>query len=328
MTSSTEEAARAHEAQSRLDRAAMYLPGAKPWLAVGEASGSWIHDITGTKYLDFGEGGRISILGHSCAEPTFFLREHLNHYMYPGSDAAAGYVTRYAELLSRRFPSDSEGNPWKVQVCSGVAEARQIVQPLDVVEVRLDFADGAVFDVVRRARERGKLVMVDEVDSGFGRTGHFLGLSRYDLIPDIVLLGPSGGGGLPFAAVVAPGSVFPAEFSAFTSPPVCASALGVLSNMTAQLFAHVTEMGGLLEERIMEVSQQFGNSIRAVEGAGLLRRIILSEPEKAQRFRMECRHKGLIVGPGLLLTPPLTVQADEVEAAVDMMADVFLEWDS
>ena len=77
----------------------------------------------------------------------------------------------------------------------------------------------------------------------------------------------------------------------------------------------------------MEVSEQFGNCVRSVEGAGLLRRMVLADSAEHHRFRMGCRSKGLIVGPNLLLTPPLTVQADEIEAAVDMMADVFLEWD-
>lgn len=335
-----EAAARASEAQSRLALASTYVPGPAPWIAAGEASGSWIHDITGTKYLDFGEGSRISLLGHSYSTPAHFLQEHLSHYLYPGrpSDVAAGYVTRYAELLSRRFP-EAEDGPQQVMVCSGIAEARQVIQQITadvgVVEIRYTSAAGPIDPVIMQsalqgARQAGKLVLVDEIDSGFGRTGSFVSCSRYDFLPDIVLLGPSGGGGLPFAALVAPRSVFAGVSEVtpyFTSPPVCASALGVLANMTPALFSHVTQMGELLEGRIEEVSRQFGRPIR-LTGVGLLRQVVLADSARREQFRAGCRERGVIIGTDLVVTPPLTVQPDEIEMAVDTMADVLMEWGS
>jgi 4-aminobutyrate aminotransferase-like enzyme len=333
------QAARARETEERLSLAATYVPGPVPWLAVSEASGAWIHAISGMRYLDFGEGARVSLLGHSAASPAHTIQDHLNHYLYPGPVSTMGslYPVLYAKALSRRFPLDDD-KPYQVLVCSGVPEARQVIRQLTcdvgVVEIRpvspTGRIDGAiVVNLVHQARANGKLVMVNEELSGFGRTGSFLGIHYYDIVPDIFLLGPAGAGGLPFAAVVAPVRVFERCSSLgpyFTSPLACAAALGVLSGITPALMHHVTEMGELLERLIMEVSQQFPSHIREVTGMGLLRQVMLTKPERQQEFLVDCRGRGLILGTELTLTPPLTVLPDEIEAAADLIADVLMEW--
>ena len=332
-------AARAEEAQARLTQAALYIPGHSPWLAVSEAAGVWVYDITGKKYLDFGEGAQVCILGHSYSSPAYAMRDHLSHYLYPGQpgNVAADYSVRYAQTLSGFFPM-VDNLPQQVLVCSGVPEAMQIVRQLTAeggIQIRpaspAGFLDGGtVQDLVHQARGSGKLVVVNETLSAFGRTGQFLGTHHYNFFPDIVVLGPSGAGGLPFAAVVAPASVFKRAVDLgpyLTSPLVCAAALGVLTNMTKALFAHVTEMGDLMERSIMEVSRQFPSHIREVTGRGLLRQLMLVNPMREDRFLVECRKRGLILGNGLTLTPPLTILADEIRLAADVIADVLMEWD-
>lgn len=335
------QAARVRETEERLTQAATYIPGPAPWLAVSEASGAWIHAISGTRYLDFGEGAQISLLGHSAAAPTHTAQDHLNHYLYPGPVAttASPYPVMYAKALSERFPLEDD-KPHQVLVCSGIPEARQVIRHLTaatgVVEIRPVSPTGliageVVLDLVHQARSTGKLVMINEELSGFGRTGSLLGIHFYDIVPDIVLLGPSGAGGLPFAAVVAPVRVFEQAMTLgpyFTSPMACAAALGVLSNITPALFHHVTAMGELLERLIMEVSQQFPSHIREVTGMGLLRQVMLTRPEREEEFLFACRSRGLILGAALTLTPPLTVLPDEIEAAADFIADVLMEWGS
>jgi 4-aminobutyrate aminotransferase-like enzyme len=332
-------AAKVEEAQARLALAATYMPGPAPWLAVSEAVGAWVYDITGKKYLDFGAGAQASVLGHCSSTPAHLVRDHLNHYLYPGSpaDVAADYTVRYAHTLSSFFSLVND-LPQQVLVCSGVPEARQVIRQLTAgggIEIRpaspgglLD--GGVVQDLVHQARGSDKLVVFNETLSGFGRTGKFLGSHHYDLAPDIVLLGPSGGGGLPFAAVVAPVSTFERALELgpyLTSPLACAAALGVLSHMTEDLFTHVTEMGALLERSIMEVSAQFSSPIREVTGTGLLRQVMLENPMRQDRFLRDCRSRGLILGSELTLTPPLTILADEISYAADMIADVLVEWD-
>lgn len=329
----------AQEAQARLDRAATYLPDCSPWLAVSEAAGSWVYDITGARYLDFGEGARIAVLGHGYVSPVSAISEHLQHYLYPGSPAevAAVYTARYARKLSDHFPVVG-GHPQQVLPCASVSEARLVVSQLTAVcpgvEIRPISADHAlsndmVQDLVQQARATGKVIVADETVSGFGRTGTFLAIQHYGITPDITILGPSGGGGVPFAAVVAPQALFRLVSGlgpVFTSPVSCAAAYGVLTGMVPALYEHVTEMGALLQSSVQELTDQFPDTIADLTGVGLLRQLHLADPTRADEFRLACRQRGLILGPGLTLTPPLTVTDEEVVAAADIMADVLLEW--
>ena len=251
-------------------------------------------------------------------------------------DVASLYTANYARALAERFPSAGE-QPRQVLVCSSVSEARLVMRQLapDALEIRpvspsgpLD--GGMVQDLVHQARSSGQLVVVNETVTGFGRTGTFLASDRFNFVPDMVLLGPPGGGGLPFAALVAPVQVFERveDFGpVFISPVSCAAASGVLAGITDELLAHVNEMGALLEQTLAEVALQFPHRITGSTGVGLLRQITPADPASSDRLIEECRRQGLIIGPDLTLTPPLTVSEDEVAVVGDVLADVLLEWD-
>jgi 4-aminobutyrate aminotransferase-like enzyme len=172
------------------------------------------------------------------------------------------------------------------------------------------------------------VVVADEIQSGFGRTGAFLGVDHYNFRPDVVMLGPAGAAGLPFAAVVAPAQLFersgPWRLSQ-VSPLVCAAAYGVLVGLTEPVQDNVVEMGNRLDGVIAELSDQF-SEVAGITGSGLLRQLHLTRPDRAERFRRDCRARGLLLGPDLVLTPPLTVTADEVDVVADVMAEVLMEW--
>lgn len=338
--SADQEESRLKEAQDRLAQAAIYTPGPEPWLVPRSAAGSWVYDITGSRYLDFGPGGAVSLLGHYNHFLAAPIREQVGMDLYSGSpgDVAGLYHGWYVRELSRRFPL-VDGQPQQVLVCSSVAEAREILRhwsPQGVLEIRAISPTGPleadlVQDLVQGSRTTGQLVVADETVTGFGRTGTFLASEQLRFAADVVMLGPSGGGGAPFAALVAPRSVFdraPGIEPGFVSPLSCAAALGVLAGLTAELLQHVRTMGELLERLIGEVAEQFPRHIVGCTGAGLLRRLTLADPTSAGKLWEGCRDQGLILGPDLTLTPPLTVSEDEVAAAVDVLADVLLEWDT
>lgn len=320
---------------SRLDLAAQYIPHCSPWLEVQTAKGSWLCGPDDAKYLDFGSGGLYSLFGHCSAAPNFVLREHLDHFLYPGepADVASVYVTQYAQELAGFFPDE----PHQVLVCSGVAEARQVISRLvdatGGIEIRPISAEHSLTNsggVVEEARKDGVLVVADETVTGFGRTGRFLAVNHFGWVPDIVLLGPAGAGGLPFAAVVAPQRIFDAvEYlgPVFTSPAVCGAAWSILRTMGEPLFDHVVSMGALLEKGVGELAEQFPDFIVGLSGVGLLCRLHLKTPTASVQFSKRCRRYGLIVGSDLTITPPLTVTSDEITSAVDMMAQVVLEWE-
>lgn len=328
-------------AKSRLAEASTYIPGGPPWLALNDAAGAWVYDITGARFLDFGPGALVACLGHRYSSPTYAIQEHLSHYLSadPPGEIAALYPGRYARALSEKFPATQE-EPRQVLVCSGVTEARRVARiigtvagtpPLEITPITASTVldQDMVHDMARRAREKSQAIIADETVTGFGRTGRFLGIDNYEgVVPDIVLLGPAGGGGLPFAAVVAPRTMFERldaiEVGGF-SPLVAASAYGVLVAMTPMLMAHVTEHGSLLTEKIAELREQFPLVMSGSTGVGLLQKIRLVDQRHDARFRLTCRAKGLLMAPDLVLTPPLTVSDDEILAAVDVMADALME---
>lgn len=338
--SADQQAARRKEAQDRIAQAATYTPGPDSWLALRSAAGSWVYDITGSRYLDFGPGGAVSLLGHYNHFLAAPIREQVGMDLYPGSpgDVAGLYHGRYVRELSRRFPL-VDGQPQQVLVCSSVAEARETLRrwcPGGVLEIRAIAPTGPlkadlVRDLVQDSRTTGQLVVADETVTGFGRTGTFLASEQLRFTADVVMLGPSGGGGAPFAALVASRRVFERASGiepGFVSPLACAAALGVLAGLTAELLEHVRAMGALLERLVGELAVQFPQHVVGCTGVGLLRRLTLADPARAGKLWEGCRDQGLILGPDLTLTPPLTVSEDEIAAAADVLADVLLEWDT
>jgi 4-aminobutyrate aminotransferase-like enzyme len=299
-------------AQQVLDRliderraeARTYLPGTHDF-PIGRAEGSWVFDEIGNPYLDFGPGGAVNILGHNNPRVMQYISDHLRFYTYTGDDHLSRFSVEYAKALSERFPE-----PRQVQVLSSLDTARRRAR------VMLAGSDNEDPPSIRF-----------EKHAGFGRTGKMWSHQWEAEEPDILVLGPAGGGGFPYAAIVAPPELFETVGSGSMDnhPVVCAAALAVLEQITPELLAHVTTMGEVLTQGIAELAAQFP-AIGTLNGVGLLQKLQIQNPEQAQKFREDCRAKGLLMHHDLGLTPPLTVSEQEVGQAVDIMADVLLDW--
>lgn len=264
-------------------------------MAVGRAQGSWVYDVADRPFLDFGPGGAVNLLGHRNDTIGYLIQEHTYHYLYPGEGFLQRFPAEYAEALARHLP---EG--FKVLVLTSLAEARAVAAGLG----------GPI---------------VDETATGFGRTGRMWGNEHGP--GDVVLLGPSGGGGLPFAAVAAHSD----RWHTVAVPPmanhplVCGAALAVLRGITDELLEQVRTTAAALTKGLNELAAQF-SFLGPPRGIGLLQFLQLKDKERAQAFRDSCRDSGLLIHPDLALTPPLTVTEREVNHAVDILADVCLDW--
>ena len=262
---------------------------------VGRAEGCWVFDEAGRGVLDFGIGGQTHLLGHRNEQVRYALHEHGHHYLYTGEDHLAAFPVKYAETLAGHLPAH-----FRVAVVPSVADARSIA----------DAMPGTVLDQTR---------------TGLGRTGRMW--SQDPTAADVVLIGPSGGGGLPFAAVAAHKRLW----DGITLPPMtnhpllCVAGLVVLKQITDDLLDHVERMGAVLAEGLAELTQQF-SFLRPPNGVGLLQFLKTSDTEQASEFREQCLARGLILHPDLALTPPLTVTEQEVRQAIDILADVCLDW--
>ncbi|URM92001.1 acetylornithine transaminase [Streptomyces sp. MRC013] len=178
---------------------------------------------------------------------------------------------------------------------------------------------------LRAAREitraTGTLLVLDEVQTGIGRCGHWFEHQAHGVEPDVVTLAKGLGGGLPIGAAVAfgeaAGLLGPGHHgSTFGGNPVaCAAALAVLDTLAADGSLDRVERVG---ERLRGGIEGLGHPlVSRVRGAGLLLGIVLTEP-LAPRVRQAAQDAGLLVNapaPDVVrLTPPLIAGDDEADA--------------
>ena len=179
--------------------------------------------------------------------------------------------------------------------------------------------------------EKDLVLIVDEVQTGVGRTGTFLCCEHYNLQPDVVTLAKGLGGGLPIGAVlmnekVAAGMGPSSHGSTFGgNPVVCAGANVVVDRMDASFLANVNERAVQLRAGLEKLPR-----VRSLSGIGLMVGIEFLEGIKAADVLAACREKGLLVLTAktrLRLLPPLTLTAHDVEMALEILGSVLAEMD-
>ena len=183
-----------------------------------------------------------------------------------------------------------------------------------------------VHAVADYCKARDILLVVDEVQTGVGRTGTFLACQHYGLKPDIVTLAKGLGGGLPIGAVlmteaVAAGMGPGSHGSTFGGNPVCcAGALAVLETMDDAFMDNVNARAAQLRRGLAALPHVTG-----VSGLGLMVGIQLDGARKAAEVRAACEKAGLLVLTAktrLRLLPPLILSEADVNAALAILKDV------
>jgi acetylornithine aminotransferase len=168
----------------------------------------------------------------------------------------------------------------------------------------------------------GALLVVDEVQSGIGRTGHWLATLAEGVRPDVVTLAKGLGGGLPIGACIGlgqAGELFAAgdHGSTFGGNPVaCAAALAVLTTIADEhLLDNVKRVGEHLGTVLAALD---GPLVAGTRGSGLWRALVLRAP-RAVEVEAAARRRGLLVNavkPDVLrLAPPLILTEAEVDEA-------------
>jgi acetylornithine aminotransferase len=167
----------------------------------------------------------------------------------------------------------------------------------------------------------GALLVLDEVQSGVGRTGGWFAFQREDVIPDVITLAKGLGGGLPIGACVGIGRCGSAlgkgdHGSTFGGNPVaCAAALAVLDTIEHEgLLKNVTEVGDRLAAGIEAIGDPL---VTGVRGSGLWRAITLATPAAAAVEAAAVRAGFLVnaVQPDAIrLAPPLILSAEQADS--------------
>jgi len=169
--------------------------------------------------------------------------------------------------------------------------------------------------------EHGALLLLDEVQTGVGRTGHWFAHQAEGVEPDLVTLAKGLGGGLPLGATIAFGAAADtfgpgSHGSTFGGNPVsCAAALAVLSTIASEgLLDHVKRIG----ERLRRGIEALGHPlVSGVRGAGLLLGITLTAPVSGT-VTAALQSKGFLANPiqpdVIRLAPPLILTAEQADA--------------
>lgn len=174
--------------------------------------------------------------------------------------------------------------------------------------------------------ENDLLFMVDEVQTGNGRTGKMYCYQHYGIIPDVVSTAKGLGGGLPIGAclfgdktkdTLTPGS----HGSTFgMNPVVAAGALNVVSRIDDKLLSDVTRKGEYIKQR----ASKFEN-LKAVSGIGLMVGIESSKRTSSEISKI-CLENGVLTLTAyekLRLLPPLTISDEELKQAMDVIEEAF-----
>ncbi|MGJ0120983.1 acetylornithine transaminase [Williamsia sp. MIQD14] len=181
----------------------------------------------------------------------------------------------------------------------------------------------------RITTDRGALLVLDEVQTGIGRTGAFYAHQTVGIVPDVVTLAKGLGGGLPIGACLATGVaadlLSPGQHgTTFGGNPVCAAAaLAVIGEIdSAELLDHVAAVGKTLATGIEDLDHPM---ISHVRGAGLLLGVVLTEPVAAQ-VEKAARSAGFLInapaGDVLRLAPPLILTEDQANGFVSALPDI------
>jgi predicted acetylornithine/succinylornithine family transaminase len=190
--------------------------------------------------------------------------------------------------------------------------------------------EGYLAAAARLCADRGALLVLDEVQTGLGRTGTFLACEADGVLPDVVTLSKSLGGGLALGAMLARGAAAQAfvpgsHASTFGGNPVsCAAALALLETLDAEnLLARVRETGDWLVAELQALAAREPR-VTGVRGRGLLVAIDLAVPAKPVALAAE--ERGFLVNAvqeqTLRLAPPFTVTREELAGFIAALGEI------
>ncbi len=188
-------------------------------------------------------------------------------------------------------------------------------------------------------RKHDILLVIDEIQSGMGRTGKFFAIENFKVEPDVILLAKGLASGLPLGAVIAKKKIMSwtsgSHGSTFGGNPVaCEAALATIDLVEKELMANAAKMGGRLFRKLKKLKKDLP-LIGDVRGMGLMIGVeFIKDPKNREPATSEEIHdivvqafrKGLLLLPCgenvIRFCPPLIISPEEVDVAVDIFSRV------
>ncbi|HEV2012101.1 MAG TPA: aspartate aminotransferase family protein [Candidatus Limnocylindria bacterium] len=179
-----------------------------------------------------------------------------------------------------------------------------------------------IAEAARLCRERGVLLIVDEVQTGFGRTGTMFAIEQYGVVPDVLCLAKSIAGGMPMGAIAFSRALgeLPKRSHSTTfggNPLACAAAVATIDeHLRIGLAAAAAERGRQLHDGLVSIESP---RVREVRGLGLIQGIELKE-NAGPTLKALQDHGVLALGAGPTVVrylPPLVITAAQIDAVIE-----------
>jgi len=362
-------------------------------LEITHASGNYLFDADGKKYLDLIGGISVCNIGHSRPEVLQAIKQQSEAYLHVMvyGELIQSPQVQYAQLLAAHLPpnlnnvyftnSGAEATEGAIKLARRINGRPNIIacnkayhgntlgalsvmgdeywrnafrplmpgvwhyninsqQFIDAIDhntscVILETIQGEAGVIAPNAkwlhllREKctqiGAILIFDEIQTGFGRTGNLWAFQHYQVIPDILLLGKALGGGLPLGAFISSSQFMQllthnpvlGHITTFGGHPLCCAA-----GMAA--FQVLLQQDYIAQ--VFEKEQAFLNAlqhpaIKQINSKGLLIAVQLESSEKVMQVLQDCLSKGLfsdwfLFAPDCIrIAPPLTITLQEIQAA-------------
>lgn len=358
-----------------------------------KASGMYLYDVEGKKYMDLIAGIGVSNVGHCHPSVVEAVKKQAEQYMHimvygefvqspqvdfakaladilPPSLNCTYFVNSGTEAvegamkLAKRYTHRTEfiacnhsyhGSTQGALSLMGNEEFKQAYRPLlphvhfiqfnhlpdlDKIstktaavfmetvqgEAGIRVADQAYYKALRaRCTETGTLLILDEIQCGFGRTGKMFGFEHYEIVPDVLLLAKGIGGGMPIGAFISSTEIMSSlatnpilgHITTFGGHPVsCAAGLASLKTIVNENIVHkVTAKGELFKQLLVHPK------IHSVRGKGLMLAVEFGSFETNKKIIDGCIADGLITdwflhcSNSMRIAPPLIITLEEIEEA-------------
>ena len=187
----------------------------------------------------------------------------------------------------------------------------------------------------KRCEEVGALLILDEIQPGFGRTGKLFSFEHYDMVPDILVMGKGMGGGVPVGAFMSSAEIMKSlqhspklgHITTFGGNPLIAAAsyATLKEVLKSSLMNEVEEKEKLFRELLVHPK------IKKVNGRGLMLAVELESPEYTLEVAKRCMEKGLIVfwqlyrNEFMRISPPLTISKEEIKKGCEIILEALNE---
>jgi acetylornithine/succinyldiaminopimelate/putrescine aminotransferase len=325
-------------------------------LEITRAEGVFMYGPSGEKYLDLISGVSVSNTGHRHPRVIAAVREQADsylHLMVYGAMKLAKRFTRRSRIIY--FRNAYHGSTHGALSVQGSEKYRSAFRPLLPGTLQIDFNDFSALDAINKSvacviiepvqgeagvifpaegyleeiRQRcsanGALLIFDEVQTGFGRTGSMFAIQRFNVVPDILVLAKALGGGMPLGAFISSKEIMAAliaepqlgHITTFGGHPVCCAAgLASLNVILEEKLVDNCNAKSAIFKR--ELNHQL---IKEIRGEGLLLAVRLADPEYVRYVIKNAPRYGIILDYFLFcddafrIAPPLTISNDEINTA-------------